>query len=140
VLETIVMAVLTECPQCQRRWTVEENSIGHEVKCPSCGQASTAQSVRPPGLRKPRTVLTMTLATLALAVFGIFGPFAWWLGHTDLKRMQRGETDPAGMKTAKLGVTLGKIGTVKFAIEIFLIVTIVGIILAIALYTADATS
>ncbi len=133
------MAVLTECPQCHRRWPVEEESLGRGAACPSCGVVSTATSIgTPPGLRKPRTALTFVLASLALAVFGIFGPFAWWLGHTDLKRMERGETDPAGMKTARLGVTLGKIGTIKFAIELVLIAVIVAVILAVAYAMTEA--
>lgn len=135
------MPALTECPHCHRRWPVEDEALGVEVSCPSCQARSVATSIGlPPGLRRPHTVLVLMLATLALAVFGIFGPFAWWIARADLKRMERGEMDPAGMKSARLGVKLGKIGTIKFGVELVLIFSIVAIILAIAVYATETVT
>jgi hypothetical protein len=132
------MAVLTECPACHHRWPVEEPELGTEVACRQCGDRFQAADIgRPPGVKKHRAGLIFTLGTLALAVFGIFGPFAWLLGWADLRKMERGEMDPSGMKNTRIGVTMGKIGTVKFVFEVLFITAVVAAILAYALYAAE---
>lgn len=132
------MVVLTQCPQCQRRWPIDEPLVGQAVRCPGCAAESTAAGIgRPPGVRRHRALVAFVLGTLALAIFGIFGPFAWWIGASDLRRMERGETDPAGMDLARKAVLLGKIGTVKFLVEVLLIVVAVAAILALALYAEE---
>ncbi|MFO0959759.1 MAG: hypothetical protein U0800_20370 [Isosphaeraceae bacterium] len=132
------MAVLTQCPGCQRRWPIDEPQVGQPVRCPGCDAESTGTNIgRPPGVRRHRVWIAFALGTLALAVFGIFGPFAWWIGASDLRRMQRGEMDPAGMDMARKAVLLGKIGTAKFAVEILLIGGVVAAIVAFAIYAED---
>lgn len=132
------MAVLTECPRCRRRWPIEPPMVGRAVRCPDCSLEATGADVgRPPGVRRHRATFAFVLGILALAILGIFGPFAWWIGAAETRKMNRGEVDPSGMDLARKAVLLGKIGTVKLGFEVLFILAAVALIVFFAIYAEE---
>lgn len=132
------MTVLTGCPACDRRWPIDAAELGREAPCPACGAVAPTRDIGlPPGVRPHRANLVFGLGVASLAIIGLFGPFAWWMARRDLKRMERGEMDPAGYKNTRVALRMGQIGTAKCVIEVLFIVVVVAIIVAVAWYATD---
>jgi hypothetical protein len=106
-----------------------ETARGKPVRCPICSQvfevaADEADPAVPEAVldedeprRKRRRaphrgalVLTMGILGLVMLPF-IFGPIAWVMGSTDLRKMDEGIMDPAGRELTKAGKICGIIGT-----------------------------
>jgi hypothetical protein len=67
-----------------------------------------------------RGVLILVLGILSLVVCGFLGPFAWVMGHTDLRTMRLGRMDREGEGLTQAGLICGIIGTVLGVLELCL--------------------
>lgn len=54
----------------------------------------------------------LTLAILGWVICPVFGPFAWAMGHSDMRAIQTGRMDPAGQSLTQAGMILGMIETI----------------------------
>lgn len=67
----------------------------------------------------------LILGVVALAMVHILGPFVWWMGAVDLRKMREGRMDRRGESETRIGYVLGIVSTLLmvlgllFAILIF---------------------
>ncbi len=86
--------------------------------------APPAPGAAPPGGPAPteaagggRAVTSLVFGILGIVPCGcgIFAPFAWWLGASELGRIRAGRSAPKNDGVARAGMILGIIGTVMLA-------------------------
>jgi uncharacterized Tic20 family protein len=58
----------------------------------------------------------LLLGIVAIAFVHLMGPFVWWMGSVDLKKMREGRMDRRGESETRLGYILGIITTVLLVI------------------------
>ena len=58
----------------------------------------------------------LILGVVALAFVHLIGPFVWWMGAVDLRKMREGRMDRRGESDTRIGYILGIISTVLVAI------------------------
>ena len=83
-----------------------------------------------------RGVLILVLGVTSL-FFAITGPFAWWLGRTDLAEMDAGTMDPEGRSITQVGTIIGMIVTIMVALSILLFIGMVVLGLGFAAASAS---
>lgn len=80
-------------------------------------------------LEPHRGMLVLILGALSLAVTPLIGPFAWWMGATDLRKMRAGVMDPRGKGETHAGYVLGIIATVLLGIALLAIAVVLLMVL-----------
>lgn len=69
------------------------------------------------GLEPNRAALVLTFGILSVVgiltcpVLFLFGPFAWAMGHIDIRKMREGQMDPSGLSSTQWGMYLGVAGS-----------------------------
>ncbi len=67
----------------------------------------------------------LILGVVAIAFVHLMGPFVWWMGAVDLRKMREGRMDRRGESETRVGYVLGIISTILMA---------VGLLFAIAIF------
>ncbi len=82
-----------------------------------------------PGMKPHRGTLILVLGILGIVLCFICGIVAFIMGGKDIKEMQAGTMDPAGMQLTKIGRICGIIGTVLgiLVIGINILMMVIGI-------------
>ncbi|MDB5306390.1 MAG: hypothetical protein JWO38_592 [Gemmataceae bacterium] len=75
-----------------------------------------------------RGTLILILGVLSLVVTPLIGPFAWWMGATDLRKMQTGVMDPDGENETRIGYILGVIATVLLMLVVLVILAVIALV------------
>lgn len=65
-----------------------------------------------------QATLALVLGILSLVLCQPLGPFAWWVGQTELNGIDAGRRPPENRQTANAGRILGIVGTVLLALGI----------------------
>jgi hypothetical protein len=123
---------MTNCPTCNAK---------NEPTAVFCSQCATnlaggvrynphAHAAPPPpqqyggyGYTLPsRASTVLTLGILSLVVCGIMGPIAWAMGSEELRRIDRGETDPTTRGTVVAGRVCGIIASALMIVSVLVIV------------------
>ena len=82
---------------------------------PSTPPLASSQAGSPTGSSYPEksnSTLALVLGILGLLVCcGLTGPFAWWVGATEVTAIDEGRRPPMNRGSAKAGMILGIIGT-----------------------------
>lgn len=65
-----------------------------------------------------QATLALVLGILSLVLCQPLGPFAWWVGQTELNAIDAGRRPPENRQTANAGRILGIVGTVLLALGI----------------------
>ena len=109
--------------------------------CPMCGEQIRAAAVRcrycgdtfgqprraargTSHLAPHRGAIILVFGLLGLTVCGLFAPFAWVMGNTDLAEIRAGRMDPAGEGMTQAGRVIGMIGTGLIILSVAAIVLI----------------
>lgn len=114
-----------------------ESSAGMKP-CPMCGQQIRAAAIRcrycgetfgTP--RRPRSRsshlaphrggMILAFGILGWTVCGLFAPFAWVMGNTDLAEMQAGRMDPSGEGLTQAGKIIGMIQCILMIVGIVIV-------------------
>jgi uncharacterized Tic20 family protein len=64
----------------------------------------------------------LILGVVAIAFMHLLGPFVWWMGAVDLKKMREGVMDPRGESDTRLGYILGIISTILVGISLLILI------------------
>lgn len=72
-----------------------------------------------------RGMTILILGIVAIAFFHLVGPFAWYMGAVDLRKMREGRMDRRGESETRVGYILGIVSTLLMA---------VGLIVGIAIF------
>lgn len=65
-----------------------------------------------------QSTLALVLGILGLVLCGFLGPFAWYVGHNEVKAIDAGKRPPENRSTANAGKILGIIGTVLLGLAV----------------------
>lgn len=71
---------------------------------------------RRPRKEPHRAQLILILGIISIAFIHLAGPFAWWMGAVDLRKMREGRMDRRGESETRIGYVLGIISTVLLGI------------------------
>jgi len=90
----------------------------------------THTSVQVPG----RGSTVLILGILSLVLCGIPGPFAWYMGKTDLHDMKAGRMDSKDQGLVQAGMICGIIGTVLLILTLIAVFVTIATTAAIGIY------
>ena len=71
----------------------------------------------------------LILGVVAIALVHPLGPFVWWMGATDLRKMRDGVMDRRGEDETRIGYVLGIIATCLLGLAVLVAVAIIGLML-----------
>jgi uncharacterized Tic20 family protein len=71
----------------------------------------------------------LILGVVAIALVHLLGPFVWWMGATDLRKMRDGVMDRRGEDETRIGYVLGIIATCLLGLGVLVGVVIFGLML-----------
>ncbi len=77
----------------------------------------------PPPLPASNATTVLVFGILSLTVCALFGPFAWYYGSAEIRKMDYGMVDPSQRGSAVAGKVCGIIGTVLLILSFFFIFT-----------------
>ncbi|MBI1248359.1 DUF4190 domain-containing protein [bacterium] len=79
-------------------------------------------------MKPHRGTTILVLGILSIVCCQILGPFAWWMGQSDMSDIEAGQMDPEGKSLTQVGMILGIIGTVLLVLNIvgMVIFTVLG--------------
>lgn len=63
-----------------------------------------------------RGMTILILGVVAIAFFHLVGPFAWYMGAIDLRKMREGKMDRRGESETRVGYILGIVSTLLMAV------------------------
>jgi len=69
-----------------------------------------------------RGQMILILGIVAIAFVHLVGPFVWWMGSVDLRKMRAGTMDRRGESETRIGYVLGIIATVLMAIGLLFLI------------------
>ncbi len=75
----------------------------------------------PPPLPRSNATTVLVFGILSLTVCGLFGPFAWYYGSSEIRKMDYGMVDASQRGSAVAGKVCGIIGTVLLIVSFFFI-------------------
>jgi hypothetical protein len=88
-----------------------------------------------------RAQLILILGIISIAFIHLAGPFAWWMGAVDLRKMREGRMDRRGESETRIGYVLGIISTVLMGIGLLVgLLILVMFILGVGLFAAAAVN
>jgi predicted Zn finger-like uncharacterized protein len=131
------------CPHCEERISADSR------RCRYCGEdldeADEFDIRKRRGVRRDcephRGTLILVLGIISIVIYALGLPLglpAWIMGRGDLRKMDRGEMDPAGRSTTQAGYICGIIGTILGALGIFGCIAYFGLI-AVFVSTASTS-
>jgi uncharacterized Tic20 family protein len=71
-----------------------------------------------------RGQMILILGVVAIAFFHLLGPFVWWMGSVDLRKMREGRMDRRGESETQVGYVLGIASTALMAIGLLFVMLI----------------
>src|SRR4051794_29357880 len=80
----------------------------------------------------------LILGIVAIAFVHPLGPFVWWMGAVDLRKMRAGEMDRRGESETRVGYVLGIVSTCLLAVGLLVAVVIIAMFLMGAAVVAGA--
>jgi len=75
---------------------------------------------RRPRKEPHRGQMILILGVVALAFVHFVGPFAWWMGATDLRKMREGRMDRSGESETRVGYILGIVSTALLGVGLLI--------------------
>lgn len=73
------------------------------------------------GLEPHRGQTVLILGIVAVAFVHLLGPFVWWMGATDLRKMRAGVMDRRGEEETRIGYVLGIVSTCLLAVGLLVV-------------------
>jgi uncharacterized Tic20 family protein len=71
----------------------------------------------------------LILGVVAIALVHLLGPFVWWMGATDLRKMRDGVMDRRGEEETRIGYVLGIIATCLLGVAVLAAMVVIGLFL-----------
>jgi hypothetical protein len=99
---------------------------GSLIGAPAGSARAAYEPMRPavetPTLRESRSVLILVFGILSIVVIGLFGPFAWAIGRSELKLIDSGGLPREGRGMALAGMICGIVGTAILTLQALMVV------------------
>lgn len=96
---------------------------------------------RRPRKEPHRGTMILILGVVAIAFVHFVGPFAWWMGSVDLRKMHEGRMDRSGEGETRVGYILGIVSTVLLGIGVIVgLIIFAMFLLGIGLFAAAAVN
>jgi hypothetical protein len=84
-----------------------------------------------------QAVTILVLGILSIVICQILGPFAWKMGHEELKAITEGRRSPEGQGMAQAGKICGIVGTVLLGLAIIILILVFLVLIPVGIVTSS---
>lgn len=85
-----------------------------------------------------RGMTILILGIVAIAFFHLVGPFAWYMGSVDLRKMREGKMDRRGESETRVGYILGIVSTLLMAVGLLVLLAFLVMFVGFGMFAVAA--